>query len=156
MNGATDRELAEMFGISPSTLVNWRLRHPEFASSLVAGKDLADDRVERSLYNRAVGYTYDSVKVMTRSLGDNAGSEIVEVPIVEHVPPDVKAGIRWLEARRPTTWRRVVGVADVPPDADDVDVSLLSDEERATFRKLLSKATAAAGARGRGGDSVES
>lgn len=52
--GATDVELAEEFDVSVSTLYNWRSRHPEFLEALKASKDVADQRVERTLYRRAV------------------------------------------------------------------------------------------------------
>ena len=62
-------------------------------------KDVADARVERSLYNRAVGYTFDSVKIM-----QDKGRPVV-VPYREHVPPDPGAGFNWLKNRRPEEWR---------------------------------------------------
>lgn len=111
------------------------------------GKEIADDRVERSLYNRAVGYDYDAVKIITVAQGQNMGSEVVKVPYVEHVPPDVKAAIRWLEARRPKVWRRTVGLTggDGGPiqfgDGED-ELAGLTDDERAQLRGLLSKAAA--------------
>jgi hypothetical protein len=36
--GLTDTEIADLFGISPDTLYEWRRRHPEFSDSLNAGK----------------------------------------------------------------------------------------------------------------------
>jgi hypothetical protein len=66
----------------------------------------ADDRVERSLYNRAIGYSYDAVKIFCSRDG-----EIIEAPYVEHVPPDVTACIFWLKNRRPQDWRDVSGIS---------------------------------------------
>jgi hypothetical protein len=54
-------------------------------SSLKAGKKEADARVERSLYSRAVGYSFNSEKIFCSKDG-----EVTRVPIVEHVPPDVR------------------------------------------------------------------
>jgi hypothetical protein len=59
------------------------------------------NRVERSLYDRAVGYNYDAVKVFMP-----AGREKpVYAPYTEHVPPDVTAAIFWLKNRDPQHWR---------------------------------------------------
>ena len=66
---------------------------------LKSGKEVADNRVERSLYNRAVGYTFDSEKVFQHQ------GEIVRAKTVEHVPPDTTAGIFWLKNRKPAEWR---------------------------------------------------
>ncbi len=143
--GATDREIAEFFGIQPSTFYYWRNSHPEFAAAMQVGKEIADDRVERSLYNRAVGYSYDSVKVMAVATGGGGGSRIEEVAVVEHVPPDVKAAIRWLEARRPKVWRRSLALTGAEGGAielrdSDKDFTGLDKEELGDLRNLLTKA----------------
>jgi hypothetical protein len=60
-----------------------------FAEALKIGKTEADDRVERSLYQRAVGCTYSAVKIFMPA----GANKPVIVPYEEHVPPDVTAGI---------------------------------------------------------------
>ena len=99
--GATDVDLADFFEVSINTIGNWKTRYPEFLGSLKAGKDHADARVERSLYQRAVGYTFDSVKIFL----PKDSREPVLVPHREHVPPDVTAQIFWLKNRRKDEWR---------------------------------------------------
>jgi hypothetical protein len=58
--------------------------------------------VERSLYSRAVGYSFNSEKIFC-----NKDGEVTRVPIIEHGPPDVTAQIFWLKNRKPTEWRDV-------------------------------------------------
>ena len=99
--GATDSELADFFGVEERTVNNWKTAHPEFFQSLKAGKVLADDRVERSLYQRAVGYTHDAVKIVA----DAKTGESLAVPFREHYPPDTTAAIFWLKNRRSAEWR---------------------------------------------------
>lgn len=98
--GATDEDLADFFNVSIRTIANWQRQHPEFLQSLKAGKEASDERVERSLYQRAVGYTFDSEKVQVLRDG-----KVVRVPTREHVAPDVTAQIFWLKNRRPEAWR---------------------------------------------------
>ena len=62
--GATDAELADFFEISVSTIYRWANAYKEFCDALKAGKEACDERVVRSLYNRAVGYTFDSEKIV--------------------------------------------------------------------------------------------
>ena len=95
--GFTDRELAELFGVGESTINKWKLDHVEFAGALKRGKFPADERVERSLFQRAIGYTYDTVKILKPA----GTTEPVIVPYRQHVPPDVTACIFWLKNRRP-------------------------------------------------------
>lgn len=98
-NGATDEELADFFGVSVRTIYRWKAVHPDFCQALKSGKDVADERVERSLYAKAVGYTFDSEKVFQFQ------GHIVRAPVKEHVPPDTTAAIFWLKNRRGEQWR---------------------------------------------------
>ena len=100
--GATDFELAQFFEVDTLTIQRWRNTHPEFCSAVIAGKDHADERVQRSLYNRAVGYTFESEKVFQFQ------GEIVRAKTVEHVPPDAGAAMNWLKNRRKDEWREKV------------------------------------------------
>lgn len=97
--GATDEEIAQALDIHPSTLYRWFAAHPEFREAVKLGKEAADDRVERSLYHRAVGYTHEAVKIMQYE-----GSPVL-VRYTEHVAPDPGAAFNWLKNRRPADWR---------------------------------------------------
>lgn len=108
--GATDIELADFFEVSDRTIYRWKHEHEEFCQALKAGKDEADDRVERSLYAKATGYSYDAVKIF------NHQGEILEAPYREHVPPSDTAAIFWLKNRRKEDWR---DKQDVEHDVSD-------------------------------------
>lgn len=97
--GATDMELADFFGVDVRTIYRWRNTHEEFCQSVMVGKDAADERVARALYQRAVGYSYESEKVFQN------GGQIVRADITEHVPPDSGAAFNWLKNRRSQEWR---------------------------------------------------
>jgi hypothetical protein len=100
-SGATDQELAEYFETSARSLYRWKLEHPEFCQALKAGKEFADERVERSLYAKAIGYTFDAVKIFMPAGADGP----VYAPYREHVPPDTSAAMFWLKNRRAGNWR---------------------------------------------------
>ena len=97
--GATDYELADFFGVDTRTIYRWRNTHDDFCHAVTCGKEKADERVARALFNRAVGYTFESEKVF-QFQGD-----VVRAPTVEHVPPDPSAAKLWLVNRRPDEWR---------------------------------------------------
>lgn len=99
--GATDAELADFFEVSIRTIDGWKVRHGEFLQALKAGKDEADNRVERSLYQRATGYTHDAVKIFMPA----GAKSPVYAEYREHVPPDTTACIFWLKNRRREEWR---------------------------------------------------
>jgi len=103
--GATDIEVADFFGVDVRTVYRWKNQFEDFCQALKAGKEVADERVARSLYAKATGYSFDAVKILTVAVGNNGGSEVREVPYREHIPPDTTAAIFWLKNRRPAEWR---------------------------------------------------
>ena len=119
--GATDEDLAEAFGVSDRTIQSWQVTHEDFSAAVAVGKSAADNLVERRFYNRAVGYSYDTVKVFQHH------GEPVVVPYREHVPPDTAAAIFWLKNRRRDRWR----------DRHDVDHGVQSENPLATFLDSL-------------------
>ena len=54
--GATNDQLAEFFGVSPSTIDNWIAGRRDFEAAVKSGRVVADAKVARGLYVRAVGY----------------------------------------------------------------------------------------------------
>ena len=97
--GATDQELAEFFKVETRTIYRWKHSHEEFCQAVMCGKEAADERVIRALYNRAVGYTFESEKVFQHQ------GEIIRAPTLEHVAPDPSAAMNWLKNRQPDKWR---------------------------------------------------
>jgi hypothetical protein len=98
-------EIADFFEVNVATIYRWKNENAAFCEALKVGKDIADERVVRSLYNRAVGYTFDSEKLITVSGGKDTGSIVERHAIKEHVPPDTTAQIFWLKNRRRHEWR---------------------------------------------------
>lgn len=125
--GATDRELADFFKVSQSTLNLWKIEHPEFSEALKLGKESADARVERSLFQRALGYTHDAVKIFA---DPKTGAEQI-VPFTEHYPPDTTAAIFWLKNRRPEEWRDKVQTELTGKDGGPIETAEVSPEDRA-------------------------
>lgn len=130
INGETDEEIADRFDIDVRTLYRWKAKRPEFRQSLAWGKSHCDERVERSLYARAVGYTYDAVKIM-----QNEGKPIV-VAYKEHVAPDVGAAKMWLTNRKRKEWTEVQRFEHGRPG----DFDAMSDDE---LREYIRQETAA-------------
>jgi len=98
--GATTRELADELDTRQPTLYRWARQHPEFAQAMSEGKELADRRVELSLYQKAVGYTRKVKKAVPGPDG-----ELIFYDVEEEVEPDNTAMIFWLKNRLPLQWR---------------------------------------------------
>lgn len=100
--GATDFELSDFFGVSTRTIYRWKNTHEAFCQAVKVGKEKSDDRVERALFNRAVGYTFESEKLFCYE------GVVTRAEIIEHVPPDPGAAMNWLKNRKPDVWREKV------------------------------------------------
>ncbi len=98
--GAINREVAAFFGVSERTIDGWKLAHPEFAKALAVGKSVANKRVERSLYQRAVGYSHESEDVFCTN------GKVTRVKTVKHYPPDTSACIFYLCNRDKENWKQ--------------------------------------------------
>lgn len=97
--GATDQDLSELFDVSRSTINLWKIQFKGFSDALKPAKEIADSRVERALYQRAVGYSHeeDDIRVIE--------GKVVVTPTVKHYPPDTTACIFWLKNRMPEQYR---------------------------------------------------
>lgn len=106
-HGYTDYEVSKFLKIDETTFYRWQIAHPEFRQSIKDWKKAADERVERSLFQRAVGYTHESEQVFCY-LG-----KIKRAKTVKQYPPSEIAGFFWLKNRKPDQWR------ETPPPAMD-------------------------------------
>ena len=100
IKGATDAEIAEAFGISVRTLNRWKKDHDSFMAALTAGKDQADAKVERMLYERAVGYKYTEKETVLEMDADGNRKPLKVRTVEKQCPPDVLAQMYWLNNRK--------------------------------------------------------
>lgn len=122
-SGNGDTLIAEAIDISPSTFDQWKVKHKTLMCSLTEGKKAADDQVEASLYDRAIGFKHDDVHV-SAYMGD-----VTMTPIKKIYPPEPGAIKLWLTNRRPKEWRErqeITGHSTVTVEAGDSISNLLA------------------------------
>lgn len=105
--GLTDKQMADVFGVTEQTFNNWKKEYPELFESITRGKEIADADVAASLRERAIGYSHDDVHISSYE------GRITVTPIKKHYPPDTQAAAIWLYNRQPSKWRRS------PPEGSD-------------------------------------
>lgn len=114
IQGLTDVQMAKELKVSEKSFNEWKKKYPEFLQSLKKGKEIPDDEVEKSLFNRATGYSHDAVKIFMPA----GAKEPVYAPYTERFPPDPTSMIFWLKNRRPDKWRdKRVEELELPPDS---------------------------------------
>lgn len=132
--GATDKEMADIWGVEEQTVNNWKIAHPEFFESIKAGKIEADSKVAASLYKRAIGYEYrettfekigegpDTLEVGESGLESMEQDVYKKKVVVKELAPDVAAINIWLKNRRGKV------AADAQRWADKVETGFTDNE----------------------------
>jgi hypothetical protein len=97
--GGSLNDIAEACEVSPQAVDKWMVRWPEFAAATRVGWEASCARLERSLYQRALGGPFKTQK----AVGTGKGVEVVEVE--EYLPGDVNAAKWLLASRAPDKWK---------------------------------------------------
>lgn len=108
--GWTDEQIAVFLGISRMTLHRWFNDNEELLHLKRNWKIMADEKVERSLYESACGYTVVNEKAVVVSDGKDIGSHVEMVTETIQYPPNSTSCIFWLKNRKPKQWRDRVEV----------------------------------------------
>lgn len=96
--GHKDAEIARVIGVTQKLFSNWQDRYPELTQALQDGRDLADAKVARSLYERALGYSHPDVHISAYQ------GDITVTSITKYYPPDTAAAVAWLRNRQKERW----------------------------------------------------
>jgi len=117
--GFTDKEISDMLKVTVRTFHNWKKQNEKFFHSLKEWKSEADEKVERSLYERATGYSCPDVHVAV------IDKKVVVTDLIKHYPPDATSMIFWLKNRKPKDWRDRI---EINSDLSDVEIETLRKE----------------------------
>jgi len=128
--GFTDAETWKCLNVSEKTWTNWKKKNPKFYQSIKDWKDEADEPVERSLYERAKGYSCPETRAqwVESDVFDPSTKEFKRVgrweyaELTKHYPPDPTSMIFWLKNRHPDRWRDKQDVAMNFPQFDAIQV----------------------------------
>lgn len=96
-------EIAEKYiGISKTAFWGWYRGSEELRKACAVSQDICNSTVEKSLYQRAMGYDYyEEVHELIE------GNMTLVKKYKKHVPADVKAILSWLYNRMPGRWRAI-------------------------------------------------
>jgi hypothetical protein len=121
--GATQAAIADLFGVNPDTITDWKRAHPKFRRALDEGSKYADALAATSLYRRCLGYdtTITTTERRVHKDADGNVTGTVEITTTEqrHIPPHVGACTHWLHLRRgwnteakPLSYKDVLDLID--------------------------------------------
>lgn len=98
--GHTEEFIRAFYKISRRKWYALKQSDPAFVAEFKKWKERADEKVEKALYERAIGYSHPDLVVKV----DKDGC-VHKVPTWKHYPPDPTACVFWLKNRRPKDWR---------------------------------------------------
>jgi hypothetical protein len=111
-----------------------------FLLSIKRGRQGADTKVAKSLYQKALGYSIREVKIVATKDG------VVKVPYTKHFPPSTTAIIFWLLNRQKEYWKDVRHLMHSGPDGGPIplkvtnlrklDLSDFTDEQLAVLEEV--------------------
>lgn len=102
--GMTNKEMAQVLGITIKTFESWIIKVPEFYKAITAGRTEADTEVAASLYKAATGFEYDEKRWERRPvINPQTGEKEYQMVLVETtrkmVNPNPTSMIFWLKNR---------------------------------------------------------
>lgn len=110
-NGHTDKEICEALQISVYRFIVYKRQFSDLREALKVTKAIADDSVESSLYQRAVGCPSVEITKERRIIGKDPETKVATFGMVEtkrvekHILGNVEAIKLWLTNRRSLKWR---------------------------------------------------
>ena len=100
----TNKQIAYIFGIVPSTLHKWIDEKPGLRECIDEIRSRADDVIENEFYKNCIGY----YKTETKTTKDAVGNVIRTETTNKWYPPSHAAQYAWLRHRRPKEWSDAV------------------------------------------------
>lgn len=128
IKGATNDEIAEAFGISVRTFIRWVKEYESLATAVEEGKNIADAKVEKSLYGRTQEHTVTDTE-KTLDMDKDGNPKPVRVKTTTRtIPADTMACMYWLNNRKRGSWSQRQEVSLTSGDeGEDVVIYLPSN-----------------------------
>lgn len=114
----------EYIGISVEAFRKWRKENPGIRQAIDVGTEICNAKVEKALYQRALGYDYDEE---TFELVE--GEMRLTKRVTKHVPPETKAIMQWLFNKLPNQWRAIQEPLEATQYQDTVKEILVAMKE---------------------------
>lgn len=101
-HGFLANEIADILNVTRMTFWRWRATVPEVTAALAIGHESANDRVELSVYQMAIGYDREEEEIKV------VNGVVERIPVRKYYPPSPAAAAMW--TRNKMAWG-----ADIAP-----------------------------------------
>lgn len=104
-NGVTEEDIAKNCGVSYASFRNYKKSHLELEGALLAGRTVADLKVEGALFKKATGFLYKETRKNKKYDKDLGAYYTESQDTTRYVPPDTQAAIFYLTNRKSDDWK---------------------------------------------------
>jgi hypothetical protein len=118
--GATDKHIADFFGVCEATINNWKHEYPKFLESIRNGKERADIEIANALYHRAKGCSIKTQKAIKVKI-DQYQEKVEVVDLEEAYPPDPVCIKYFMNNRNPDRWKDKTTHEQTGPGGGPID-----------------------------------
>ena len=122
--GYTNKQLAAFYGISLKVIEDWVTNNQDFVDARDRGRDQADAKVARALYERAIGYM-DTIKFVVK---DPSGAVLRTEETTKRVHGETGAALKWLAMRHRGLWTDTQKSEHTIRYSGEVDLNILQDK----------------------------
>ncbi len=131
MRGLSDKDMAEVFGITPSQMRRWVAFYPMLKDAIEAGRTEADVVVLQSVYKSAIGYSHPEEKLFMWD------GEVIRADTVKHYKPDMTAAKLWLTNRDREHWKDRQQLAVSGGPGDNAPIGLRDETKMEVMSSIL-------------------
>ena len=120
--GMSNKEIADVIGVSDRTIYRWLEENPEFCHTYNNENLYGDAKVTQAMYKAACG---DVVTIETHE-GVDATGNVIDKKVTKQHKPDITAAKFWLTNRQPDRWKEKItqeitsGEININVDKDDL------------------------------------
>ncbi len=102
-SGATNEEIADAFGLSVSTIYEYKKKYKEFSKAFAHGRKRVVFKIKAALLQKALGFEYEEEKRVGRK--DKSGENIVLVEKYKKYSPPSEQAAAMLLRNYDEDWR---------------------------------------------------
>lgn len=119
-------EIAKRMNINVNTLVKWQKQYEEINDAINTTRELVDYQVENAILKAALGYKTKEIKItLGKKVVNGEMVEMLKETTIKEVPPNIKAGIFWLNNRKFDDWKiNRDKIVEVDPDDSQVTITI--------------------------------